>query len=90
MVQHSEISSLFLADSSCGTCQGKADGSYPCRDTFTYLKCIAGTGSTVKCPTNQVYIHRERRCRRVTVADQCKEIIIAVLFVLLLFIFLLA
>jgi len=59
-----------ISDSSCGSCQGRPDGDYPCRDTFTYLKCKGQTGSTVKCPKNQVYIHRERRCRTVTVADQ--------------------
>eukprot|EP00795_Rhopilema_esculentum_P010231 gene10231-18918_t len=51
-------------------CSGKQDGMYPRRDTFTYLRCSNGYGHVVNCPTNQVYIHRERRCRAVTIADQ--------------------
>eukprot|EP00112_Aurelia_sp_Birch-Aquarium-sp1_P014170 Seg3040.2 transcript_id=Seg3040.2/GoldUCD/mRNA.D3Y31 product="Chitin-binding domain protein cbd-1" protein_id=Seg3040.2/GoldUCD/D3Y31 len=51
-------------------CQGKPDGKYPLRDTYVYLQCTNGNSQIIKCPANQVYIHREERCREVTLADQ--------------------
>lgn len=51
-------------------CKYKPDGNYPLRDTFTYLKCSDYKGTLVKCPDNEVFIAREKRCRTVTYQDK--------------------
>ena len=51
-------------------CSGKTDGKYPMRDTFKYMLCDGGHGHVVSCPANQVYIHREQKCRTVTDEDK--------------------
>lgn len=52
------------------SCSGVPDGKYPIRDTFKYLLCQGGQAHVISCPSNEVYIHRDGKCRTVTDADK--------------------
>ncbi len=51
-------------------CTGKPDGQYVMNDVFKYLVCKGGMESIVFCPTNQMYVASEKRCRFVTNEDK--------------------